>query len=269
MVLEYLIETKDKVQKAKSLVDESELTFSMSILSENRFIVVIGFNGESERAAKKLSDINDLIFEFDSPIVLSNGAASYFNKILYPLVNDFERKLRKLLYAASALKPSENDVISNLEEKDFGEIFDILFLDNDFLIRVKSFVNGNKKTGKNWNGYSYELKSFLANESENILWDRLLPGQVPSLRGRFAEIRLRRNDIMHAHNINKNEFFNTRKLFKTVNQELDNAIEGLADGALIPNTYNNDIENAFFLATENGEIITTEQGIPIICEIRR
>ena len=267
MVLEYLIETEEKAQKVSSISDDSEVSFSKKQLSESRYIVVFEIKGESENVAKKLSDINDLVLGIESPIVLSNGAASYFNKVLFPLVNDFERKLRKLLYAASALKPSENNIIKNLEEQDFGQIFDMLFLDREYSNRVKSFVGG--RSEKSWTGYSYELRSFLANETENILWDRLLPGQVSLLREQFAEIRLRRNAIMHAHNINKYDFFKTRKMFEAVNQELDKSIMGLADGALIPNSYNQEIANAFFLATEDGQIITDEQGIPLIGEIRR
>ena len=74
---------------------------------------------------------------------------------------------------------------------------------------------------------------------------------------------------MHAHNINKLEYIKTRKLFEKVNQELDDAIEGLADGALIPDTYNKEIEDAFFLVTENGDYLTDEMGNKLIVEVRR
>lgn len=269
MLLEYLIETEENADKVVAEIAGSELHVSKKKLNDNHFIVSIELKGESEITAKALSDINERIVNFITLIVLSNGPAAYFNKVLFPLVNDFERKLRKLLYAASALKPSEKDVIGNLENKDFGRIFDALFLDNDYLNRVKAFVVGNKKNGEIWSGYSYELHGFLSNETENPLWDRLLPGQVPTLRKQFSQIRLKRNDIMHAHNISKSEYISIRKLFNTVNQELDYSIEKLADGALIPNSYNQEIEDAIFLVTENGEYLSTEDGVPLICEFRR
>lgn len=269
MVLEYLIKTEQNADKVISIVADSELITSKKKLTDNQYIVAVEMKGESESNAKKLSDINDSIMFAVAPTILSNGAAGYFNKVLFPLVNDFERKLRKLLYAASALKPGEKDTIINLEEKDFGTIFDALFLDSEFWNRVKSYVCGNKKTGESWSGYYYELKTFLDNENEDLLWDRLLPEQVPLLREKFEEIRLRRNDIMHAHNINKTEFGKTRKIFEKVNQELDNAIEGLADGALIPDTYNKEIEDVFFLVTDSGAYLTDENGVPFIAEIRK
>lgn len=248
-----------------AVVTDSEIVISKKKLNDNHFMVAIELKGNSETVARKLSDINDSIVGMVSPIVLSNGVAAF----LYPLANDFERKLRKLIYAASALKPTENNTIGNLEEQDFGTIFDALFLDHDFWNRVKGFICSNKKTGEGWSGYYYELKAFLNKETENPLWDRLLPEQVPSLREQFAEIRFRRNDIMHAHNINKLEYIKTRKLFEKVNQELDDAIEGLADGALIPDTYNKEIEDAFFLVTENGDYLTDEMGNKLIVEVRR
>ena len=260
MLLEYLIETKEKAESVISLITDPEMASTTKMLTDNHFIVTIQMKSNSEDAAKKLSDVNDSVIKVASPTVLSNGAAAYFNKTLFPLVNDFERKLRKLLYAASALKPDEKDTIEKLEEQDFGKIFDTLFLDRRYWEIVKGFVGGNKKTGEAWTGYSYELKDFLERQTENLLWDRLLPDHVPLLRERFAEIRLKRNDIMHAHNINRIEYNKARRLFEDVNKELDDAIEGLADGALIPDTYNEEINDAVYLMTENGDYITDQDG---------
>ena len=72
---------------------------------------------------------------------------------------------------------------------------------------------------------------------------------------------------MHAHNINKTVYNKTRKLFESVNRELDDAIEGLADGILIPNTYNKEIEKAFFLLSDDGDYLTDEEGVPLIAEV--
>ena len=157
MLLEYLIETEEKAEAALSSITDSDMASSKKRLTESYFIVAIEMKSNSGDAAKKLSDINDNVIEVASPTVLSNGAAAYFNKTLFPLVNDFERKLRKLLYAASALKSGEKDTIGKLEEQDFGTIFDTLFLDRKYWDRVKGFVGGNKKTGEGWTGYSYEL----------------------------------------------------------------------------------------------------------------
>lgn len=255
MLLEYLVETEMMADKAVSLA--SDYSTSKKKLIGDYFIVAVEMKSNSQKAAKNLSDMNEIIVSAIAPTILTNGAAAYFNKVLFPFVNDFERKLRKLLYAASTLKPSEKNTIGKLEEQDFGTIFDMLFLDRDYWNKVKTFVNG-KNQG--WSGYSYELNAFLSNETENLLWDRLLPNQVPLLRKQFNEIRSIRNDTMHARNINKAEYVRARRLLEDVNHELDAAIEGLADGALIPDTYNKEIDEAVYLVTENGDCITDYEG---------
>ena len=261
MLLEYLVGSEKKVDIVLNIA--SDYPTSKKKLIGDYFIVAIEIESNSEDTARKLSDLNENIVSTVSPTVLTNGAAAYYNKILFPFVNDFERKLRKLLYAASALKPSEKNTIGNLEEQDFGTIFDALFLDRDYWNKVKTYVNG-KNQG--WSGYSYELHAFLRNATENLLWDRLLPNQVPLLRKQFSEIRFKRNDIMHAHNINKAEFKKARKLFEDVNHELDAAIEKLADGALIPDTYNKEIDNAVNFVAENGNYLTDNEGNRLIIE---
>ena len=84
-----------------------------------------------KETAKILSRINDTIIKLYSPIVLSNESSEYFNRILYPLANKFERLLRKYLYLKWNSYTGEElpKVIKNLEEKDFGEIFNTLFVD--------------------------------------------------------------------------------------------------------------------------------------------
>ena len=261
MLLEYLADSEYKADDCLSLVDRTNTTAYKRPLNEIYYIVSIETKVNDETAAKLLSDINERIISNLSVTVLSNGSAEYFNKALYPLANDFERKLRKLLYAASALKPDKGKVIAGLETMDFGTLFEMLFLDQEYYKNVKTYVNG--KSEVPWTGFSSDLLAFINNEKENLLWDRLLYGQVPLLRSSFNEIRNRRNDIMHAHNINKSEFNKARNLFKSVNEELDKAINGLADGALIPDTYNQEIKDAFLLVTDKGEVLT-DNGIPLV-----
>lgn len=68
-----------------------------------------------------------------------NESAAYFNKSLYPYFNEFERKLRKLLYLKSALQhdATASQNIKELESKDLGTIFELLFTDTQFIKDVK------------------------------------------------------------------------------------------------------------------------------------
>jgi len=66
-------------------------------------------------------------------------------------------------HAASTFKQDgEKDAIGNF----FGTIFDMLFLDRDYWIKVKIFANGKDK---GWTGYFYELMSFFNKEKENLM----------------------------------------------------------------------------------------------------
>ena len=88
-------------------------------------------------------------------------------------------------------------MISDLEMKDFGTIFEVLFHDKAYSSKIRAFINnGNKKNNceeKGWAGYAIELASFLAGMKENPFWDSQLPGCVPTLRKRFLDIKSRRN----------------------------------------------------------------------------
>ena len=91
-------------------------------------------SGNYENLAKQFSEINNRICEEFSPTILTDESSEYFNKSLYPLVNKFERYLRKLRYLKVSLCNEEKlkGIIRDIEKKDFGEIYNILFIDNDF-----------------------------------------------------------------------------------------------------------------------------------------
>lgn len=90
--------------------------------------------GNSEQTAIQFSEISEKVCEEFSPTILTDESAEYFNKSLYPLVNQFERRLRKLLYLKVSLSNEEKlkSTIRDIEKKDFGDIYNILFIDNDF-----------------------------------------------------------------------------------------------------------------------------------------
>lgn len=139
MVLEYLF--FDKNQRQNVEVYNHELETSDTGNSKNSsvqitykdfdelecWIVKYERNGNNETTAKQSSEISTYICQEFSPTILTDESSEYFNKSLYPLVNKFERLLRKFLY----LKVSQCDeqkfrsVISDIDQKDFGEIYTI------------------------------------------------------------------------------------------------------------------------------------------------
>lgn len=223
MIQEYLFINDENKEIIESLDVDSKIQKEVTVIENSScWILNLYIEGENEESAKLLDNLNTKICKKYTPIVLSNGCSAYFNKSLFPIINEFERKLRKLLYLASALQGVEESdkVIKNLEEKDLGEIFCALFTDSTFVKGVKEKVNQ-----KTWQFTRDELIKSVAELEENVLWDTLLGSEcVNTLRKSFDKVKLYRNDVMHAHNIDLTQFRAAKRLFGKVNAELDVAI---------------------------------------------
>ena len=263
MIQEYLFitdEYKDEIKN--SAIDETVKKEIITIQNSSCWMLYLYADGENEQVARKLDLINSQICEKFRPTVLSNGCSAYFNKSLFPIVNEFERKLRKLLYLASALQEDNetNEVIKNIESKDLGKIFEGLFTDADFVKKVKEKVNQ-----KTWQYTRKEILRNINELDENTLWDKLLGVEcVETLREKFNEIKDYRNDVMHAHNINLKQYRAAKRLFQKVNDELDMAINELMgtekknQSVTINNNFNNAIRNAFESIQQQINIPTEE-----------
>lgn len=108
MIQEYLFfddthrEAVEKYAPAKVTVDIFDIENSTC------WIVTYSAPHENEDTAKLLSQVNEHVVGNFCPTVLTNESSAYFNKKLYPYINEFERKLRKLLFSSPtvSLKPS-------------------------------------------------------------------------------------------------------------------------------------------------------------------
>lgn len=225
---------------------------------------------ESESSAKKLSEINDKIIEKYNPTILSNESSAYFNKKLYPLFNEFERKLRKLLYLKSALstKTKETENIKDLEGKDFGEIFTMLFTDSEFVKETKKSVNE-----KTWQFTKKEILDMLQEKAEHTLWENLIgKNSVPLLCSDFIKVKNFRNDVMHAHNMNTKSFNAAKSLMKKINEQLDTEIGAIigqketTTDKILNNDFNetlsNSIKNMVFAFYNTPEILAFYENMP-------
>ena len=242
MIQEYLFTVDEHKAELENFAVPEKIHKEISTIENSScWTLCLSIDSESKEAAKLLDSLNSQICDQFNPTVLSNGCSAYFNKSLYPIVNEFERKLRKLLYLASALQ-GDNDVhkvIIDLESKDLGEIFVALFSDSGFVKCVKEKINQ-----KTWQFTRAELLTAIEELEEKPLWDTLLGCEcVKTLREQFGELRKYRNDVMHAHNINQEEFQKAKRLFEKVNEELDVAIGKLIGAkeeneAIIPADFN-------------------------------
>lgn len=225
---EYLISSKEDLEKVKKEDFAVELNV-VSISNTENYVVSYKLSGENEQNASVLDKLHTKMLDFDFKItILECGSSKYYNKRLFPLINSMERKIRKLVYLATATSENESvqELIKDLESLTFNEIYQMLFLDDKFINETKKLVN--KKEGISLYGKGFTKRDILTQVSqleEFITWDNILnPNAAPTLRLKFKEAKTYRNNVMHAHNITKDTFNKAYKLYKMINEELDKEI---------------------------------------------
>lgn len=227
MKLQYiLLDERDK-QPLSNYKPEGAQTKLFSVEEGNCWYVEYSADGKNERVARILSVVDDYVNSQFNIITIQNDSSAYFNNRLYPLVSEFERKLRKILYVFSAKdgKKESNKVTSDLESKDFGSIFTLLFIDESFMTTTKETV---KTTNREYFSKAEILKK-IESINEATVWDSLLGNSVaPTLRSQFYRVRSIRNDVMHSHNIKWNEYQKARRLLSTIITELDTALNDVS-----------------------------------------
>jgi len=223
MIQEYLFSDKSKQADVLNYKPQNVDQDFADFKSTDCWMITYSVSGNSEDAARLLSDVNEYVLQAFNPVVLANGSAEYFNKMLFPIINEFERKLRKLLYLKSALNKDEKaqENIKDLEEKDLGTIFEFLFTDGDFVKAIRLKI----KSEITWQFSKDEIINIIKKYQEHTLWDKLIGiNSVPDLRNKYLCVKDYRNDIMHAHNINYQAFKEARLLFQKINKQLDSEI---------------------------------------------
>ena len=217
-ISKHVFEQKQDIKKELKINSHIE-----EIFDTEAWVVSYSTLSNGEEAAKLLSKVDEWVRNNTQAIVLTNESSAYFNKSLFPIINDFERGLRKLLYLMSAKRKDEKSAqnIKDIEQWDLGKLFDFLFLDPEFSKNVRQLVRE-----KSCNFTKEELFNDISRIAEVTCWDTLLGKDVvPSLRNRFFEVRKDRNHIMHAHNIGYKEFLEIKKLFTKINSEIGQAID--------------------------------------------
>lgn len=226
------IEKYVNTYKSKGVISEIKKIEIRNNLSY--WILKLSKNGNNLKTAKILSELHDKIIKTHKPEkTLTSECSAYFNKQLYPLINDFERKLRKYIYLSLTLgkikekknKDNKEDktfnTLKNLEEKTFGEIFDALFTDLNFMNECKKAIINNKCQ------FSKKDIIRIINElQENTLWTTLFTKNKALLfSDNYVKIKDYRNSIMHAHNINYKDYLNIKRIYKEINLLLDEEIK--------------------------------------------
>lgn len=225
MIQEYLfedIQLKDSIDTSDVSIFRNTIIKKKNVSDTDCWILEISTLGDNKNSAKVLSEIHQYITKKYNVDILTNGSSTYFCRKLFPLINQFEFQLRKLLYLSSMLVKEHIDrnIIKDIEKLDFGKIFEMLFIDSSFVSEAKNTIKN-----KNWLFTKKELVDKINSLGEVTMWDQLKYSDIVSeLKDNYILVKKYRNDVMHAHTIDYNSFDKAKKLFTKINNQLNVAI---------------------------------------------
>lgn len=186
--------------------------------SDRFFIVEFSISGDSLDAASELSGIrgNKLFSDFR---LLDDDPSERFERDLFKQIALFERQLRKLI--TISLCPQRGcldvDLVARLESLSFGDLFDALFIDDQFNTNAKKMINN-----KSCRFEKLDLIQTLSGVEETSLWSKTFSDdEMPTVRKKHRLIQCYRNDVMHAHRMSSEVYRDARSLLRKVNEELD------------------------------------------------
>lgn len=259
MIQEYLLQDENIKKNISDYKPEKASIKLYQVEKGKCWYAQISVNGSNEQAARHLSDIDMYVQEHFAVTLLRSDCSAYFTNKLYPLLSSFERTLRKLLYIFSAINNDDESTknIKELEKKTIGQIFTMLFIDDAFVSSIKDIIKG-----ANRDIFSKDdILKLISSVDEKTVWDSLMGDDiVPTLRKNFQEVRSIRNNVMHAHNINWNEYENSRKLLRKIIKEMDTALDDVSIKESIATkkpSYNHTLSDALKAQVHIGQIASS------------
>ena len=226
MKLQYLYvdESYKKILKENKLINYNE------IRKDNIFIFYFEQEGENEDSAKFLSSIDTVLSKcLDSKkyFKLNDEAGEYFNKILYPLCNKFERLLRQVLCICAMSKQEDKALkrCRKLESINLIDIYNTFFTDEIFSNQIKSILQERNLTHKDLVTYMFV--------PENTLWEKLFNKDYQEIPDNFIDIKFYRNSVMHTKNIDFFTFQKAKEKLKLVNDKLEDILDKLLSGSIL------------------------------------
>lgn len=199
----------------------------VSDLGTNCWTVEFYFDKDDEEAARHLSLLHDEFMEYN-PVVLLNEPAEYFARRLFPLVNEFEMKLRKFLFLSFALTEDATiwKTVKTLDEDDFYTIYIRLFTSKQFNKELYNLFPTNHPPYTKSN-----ILQLIENIPEDeVAWDKVVGDKLQIIKHSFLDIKQYRNDVMHAHYISYSTYRKAKSLFKEVITQLTSEIDRMYQG---------------------------------------
>ena len=233
MEVTILVKGKDAIDALTSLNEDGVLNVSSHCYGKqdaNLHVVYLRTSKNGEDDAGILSNAIKGLKE-NQCLIIEDQASTYYEKRLFGMLAEFERKLRAVLYLAVSAETGEleNDETKGIAEMEFGPLFTRLFVDTSFGKRVKDELG---KLGRL--PEKAELTAIVQSVDEDSVWTRYFKNEdMPTIRKHHYEIKDYRNAVMHAHQMSKEEFNSAKNLLTKANNELDLYISEMLNGELL------------------------------------
>ena len=225
MRLEYLIRDEKQIEEIRDrpLGTEDIRGTLCRIRNTDAWLLRYELEDDAEEAhIAALAGVHQDTVQQYHPVVLSNESADYFTQNLYPEFCAYERNLRKLLYMKGTLC-EDSDItrkLKHLEKKTLTQMFELMFTDPNFVKEV-----GKVKEMENWYITKDEVMERLEPCQEKTVWNSLIGEDARrTFRKKFMFLKQMRNKVMHAQDMEAEEFEKTRDMLREVNRQLEEEI---------------------------------------------
>lgn len=184
---------------------------------------------DDETQAKMLDELSHQLSEKypDAFKIIYSESSQFFCRELYPLIVEFETKLRQALYISRALYEGDKITVDTfqyqigkekkpIEALVFGEIYTAIFADTN--LKSKLMQKYDKPLSK------ADLLKIIQDLEESTEWQKIMGKDYHYIEDHFLEIEDFRNDVMHNHLISYATYVKAQKVLKSANEELTQAI---------------------------------------------
>lgn len=257
-----------KIRRGKFVIKlddntDYEVNYKFTCVNSSYYLDII-INEKEKNGILVLERINEILLDSvndinkDYIIIKSyDGVSEYYCNLIYPKLNRFERKLRKLLYLIytgrfekeyfkkttpevlqSSIKGKIKSKENNKKKKeldyakvffesfDFGELQNLLFekrwteLED---IEINNFLKDNKDLSSL---SDKELRDFILSMKPKSDWERFFKnkGLSEDIAEIIKEIGTLRNNVAHNKNFSKEQYSTLKDLLDKTEKEIDEAI---------------------------------------------
>ena len=223
MKLVYLVkndEAKDKFLD-EELPDGVKRDAAATYEANGGKLYVLSFStrGTTISGARALAKLRRKLRDNADARLLVDDASLKFANVLYPLLANYERKLRRVLILATyAERDNFNDsLVGSLEKLTLSQLGEQLFYDRSFQDAIKHMTCKSKEPFT-----KEDISKYIAGLKEHTVWTRLFGDEsLSSVRINYSELCDIRNKVMHQRLITEKDYDHARSMLRTSINELD------------------------------------------------